>query len=62
MRDLGPWDLPPVRIDDHDIRIVARSGDGPAGERRTLEQFEGSAPGALALHETGDYQPRRLSS
>ena len=28
MRDLGPWDLPPVRVDDHDIRIVARSGDG----------------------------------
>lgn len=35
----------------------------PAEARRTLEQFEGSAPGALAQTETQDYenQTRRLS-
>jgi len=33
----------------------------PAEARRALEQFVGSAHGALAQTETDDYQPRRLS-
>jgi len=35
----------------------------PAEARRTLEQFEGSAPGALAQPDDGDYenQTRKLS-
>ena len=33
----------------------------PLEARRTLEQFEGSAPGALAQPETDHYQPQGLS-
>ncbi len=32
----------------------------PAEARRALEQFEGSAPGALAKPETNHYQPKGL--
>ncbi|MFT5949036.1 MAG: hypothetical protein ACI807_003316, partial [Paracoccaceae bacterium] len=34
----------------------------PAQARRALAQFEGAAPGALALPKTDKYQTSRLSS
>ena len=59
-RKLALW-----RYDYNTVRPHSSLGNKtPAEARRTLEQFEGSAPGALAKPETDDYQnqTRRLSS
>ncbi|MBU3262222.1 IS3 family transposase [Roseovarius sp. PS-C2] len=58
-RKLALW-----RYDYNNVRPHSSLGNQtPAEARRTLEQFEGSAPGALAQNETEDYenQTRRLS-
>ena len=58
-RKLALW-----RYDYNNVRPHSSLGDQtPAEARRTLEQFEGSAPGPLAQPETQDYenQTRRLS-
>lgn len=58
-RKLALW-----RHDYNHVRPHSSLGNRtPAQARRTLEQFEGSAPGALAKPETEDYenQTRRLS-
>ena len=59
-RKLALW-----RYDYNNFRPHSSLGNKtPAEARRTPEQFEGSAPGALAQPETDDYQnqTRRLSS
>ena len=59
-RKLALW-----RYDYNTVRPHSSLGNKtPLQARPTLEQFEGSAPGALAQHETDDYQDqtRRLSS
>ena len=58
-RKLALW-----RYNYNNVRPHSSLGNQtPAEARRTLEQFEGSAPGALAQNETEDYenQTRRLS-
>ena len=58
-RKLALW-----RYDYNNVRPHSSLGNQtPAEARRTLEQFEGSAPGALAQNETEDYEnkTRRLS-
>ncbi|WP_138069739.1 IS3 family transposase [Sulfitobacter sp. EhC04] len=58
-RKLALW-----RYDYNDVRPHSSLGNNtPAEARRTLEQFEGSAPAALAQTQTEEYenQTRRLS-
>ncbi len=58
-RKLALW-----RYDYNTVRPHSSLGNQtPLQARLTLEQFEGSAPGALAQTETDDYQnqTRRLS-
>ena len=58
-RKLALW-----RYDYNNIRTHSSlRNQTPVQARRTLEQFEGSAPGALAQPESADYenQTRRLS-
>jgi putative transposase len=58
-RKLALW-----RYDYNHVRPHSSLGNQtPADARRTLEQFEGSAPGALAQTETEEYenQTRKLS-
>lgn len=58
-RKLALW-----RYDYNTVRPHSSLGNQtPLQARRTLEQFAGSAPGALAQTETDDYQnqTRRLS-
>ena len=58
-RKLALW-----RYDYNNVRPHSSLGNQtPAEARRTLEQFEGSAPGALAQSDDGEYesQTRRLS-
>ena len=56
-RTLALW-----RYDYNNVRPHSSLGGmTPAEARRTLEQFEGSAPGALAQPETDHYQPQGLS-
>ena len=58
-RKLALW-----RYDYNAVRPHSALGNqAPLEARRTLEQLEGSAPGALAQHDRPDYQPqtRRLS-
>jgi putative transposase len=50
------------RYDYNNIRPHSSLGNqAPAQARRALAQFEGAAPGALALPETDEYQTSRLS-
>lgn len=59
-RKLALW-----RYDYNAVRPHSSLGNQtPLEARRTLEQFEGSAPGALAQNDRPDYQSqtRRLSS
>ena len=52
------------RYDYNNVRPHSSLGNkAPAEARRTLEQFEGSAPGALAQNETAEYeiQTRKIS-
>ena len=56
-RKLALW-----RYDYNNVRPHSSLGNrSPAEARRTLEQSEGSAPGALAQPETDHYQPQGLS-
>ena len=56
-RKLGLW-----RYDYNNVRPHSSLGNKtPAEARRALEQFEGSAPGALAQAENDNYQPQGLS-
>ena len=56
-RKLALW-----RYDYNAVRPHSSLGNQtPAEARRTLEQFGGSAPGALAQPETDHYQPQGLS-
>ena len=58
-RKLALW-----RYDYNHARAHSSLGNqAPEEARRTLEQFEGSAPGTLAQNETEEYetQTRRLS-
>ncbi len=58
-RNLALW-----RYDYNTVRPHSSLGNKtPAEARRTLEQFEGSAPDAIAQTETEDYQTqtRKLS-
>jgi len=51
------------RYDYNNVRPHSSLGNQtPAQARRALAQFEGAAPGALALPETDEYQTSRLSS
>ena len=55
-RKLALW-----RYDYNAVRPLSSLGNQtPLEARRTLEQFEGSAPGALATPETNQYQPQGL--
>ena len=59
-RKLALW-----RYDYNSVRLHSSLGNQtPAQARRTHEQFEGSAPGALAQSETQDYenQTQKLSA
>ena len=50
------------RYDYNNVRPHSSLGNQtPAQARRALAQFEGAAPGALALPETDEYQTSRLS-
>jgi len=56
-RTLALW-----RYDYNNVRPHSSLGNQtPAEARRALEQFDGSAPDALATPETDDYQPQGLS-
>ena len=56
-RTLALW-----RYDYNNVRPHSSLGNRtPAEARRALEQYEGSAPGALAHPETNHYQPEGLS-
>ena len=49
------------RYDYNTVRPHSSLGNQtPAEARRALEQSDGTAPGALAQPETGDYQKARL--
>lgn len=55
-RKLALW-----HYDYNNVRPHSSLGDQtPTEARRTLEQFEGSAPGALAQTEDYENQPRKL--
>ena len=56
-RTLALW-----RYDYNNVRPHSSLGNQtPAEARRTLEQFDGTAPGALATPENDHYQPQGLS-
>ena len=56
-RTLALW-----RSDYNNVRPHSSLGNKtPAEARRALEQFDGSAPDALATPETDDCQPQGLS-
>jgi len=50
------------RYDYNHVRPHSSLGNkAPAEARRALELFDGTAPGALAIPETENYQPQGLS-
>ena len=56
-RKLALW-----RYDYNNVRPHSSLGNQtPAEARRTIEQFDGTAPGALATPENDHYQPQGLS-